>query len=75
MIIREVKKEVLEKEPYQVWNAFIDLIAIESYGLCPRSFYDKGGSVFIARWQSLHEGKEMFRLTGTKIFIPRFQCV
>ncbi len=32
-------------------------------------------SVFIDRRQSLHKGKEMFRLTGTKIFIPRFQCV
>ena len=32
-------------------------------------------AISIARRQSLHEGKEMFRLTGTKIFIPRFQCV
>jgi len=31
MMMREVKKEVFEKEPYQVWNAFIDLLAMESY--------------------------------------------
>lgn len=54
---------------------FQDCLLGIPYGLCPRSVYDKGGSVFIARRQSLHEGKEMFRLTGTKIFIPRFQCV
>ncbi len=31
MIIREIKKELIEKEPYQVWNEFTDLIATEAY--------------------------------------------
>ncbi len=35
----------------------------------------KGLLVFIARRQSLHEGKEMFGCPGTKIVIPSFQCV
>ncbi len=31
MIIRQVDKTILEKEPYQVWNAFVDLLAMEEY--------------------------------------------
>lgn len=58
-----------------VTGKFKDCLLGIPYGLCPRSVYDKGESVFIARRQSLHEGKEMFRLTGTKILIPRFQSV
>lgn len=31
MIIRQVSKEALSKEPYLVWNSFIDLVAMEEY--------------------------------------------
>ena len=33
------------------------------------------GSNFIAKRQSLHEGKEMCSLTSVKIFVPRVQGV
>lgn len=31
MIIRKVDKAILEKEPYQLWNAFVDLLTTEEY--------------------------------------------
>lgn len=31
MVKRQVSRLVLEKKPYQVWNVFIDLIAMEDY--------------------------------------------
>lgn len=31
MIIRRVSKQILEKSPYEEWNAFIDLLAMEKH--------------------------------------------
>lgn len=31
MILRKINREVLEKAPYEEWNAFINLIAMEPY--------------------------------------------
>jgi hypothetical protein len=31
MIRRTLSKEQIEKEPWQVWNSFVDLVAIEEY--------------------------------------------
>ncbi|MFC5653590.1 DUF4375 domain-containing protein [Paenibacillus solisilvae] len=31
MVIRKINKELLDKKPYEAWNAFIDLIAMEEY--------------------------------------------
>ena len=46
-----------------------------SYGYNNYSVLDKCVSIFIVRWQSLHQGKEMFRLTVTEIVIPSLQCI
>jgi len=32
MIIRSLTKEEVEVEPFQVWNAFVDLLSTENYG-------------------------------------------
>jgi hypothetical protein len=31
MIIRRIKRSSLEKEPYKLWNAFVDILAMEKY--------------------------------------------
>lgn len=31
MVIRRISRSDIEKEPYQLWNAFIDLLAMEEY--------------------------------------------
>ncbi|CAH1195539.1 hypothetical protein PAECIP111893_00713 [Paenibacillus plantiphilus] len=31
MIIRRISKEILEQTPYEEWNAYIDLLAMEAY--------------------------------------------
>jgi len=31
MIIRKISRDVLAREPYQAWNAFVNLLAMENY--------------------------------------------
>jgi hypothetical protein len=31
MILRKLSKREVESEPFQIWNAFIDLLAMEDY--------------------------------------------
>lgn len=32
MILRSLTKQEVEAEPYRVWNAFVDVLAMEDYG-------------------------------------------
>jgi len=32
MILRSLSKQEVEAEPFRVWNAFVDLLAMENYG-------------------------------------------